>query len=191
MVKHVYSTRAINHSQRGVVLIVGLIMVLLISIVALASIRGSGLQEAMAGNIRDRGLAFQASEAALSLGESRVDYLHAAAPVCNGTPHNSLTCFTNLDATPAGSAQYLNDAGFTSKGNVTAMSLMTGMNVSQEPIFVLEELASFTPDDGGALDESAAKNITALTSYRVTSKGVGLTADSQVITQSTYNRSAH
>jgi type IV pilus assembly protein PilX len=145
----------------------------------------------MAGNLRDRGIAFQASEAALSQGEDKVNYIRGVAPVCDGALHNSFICFANLDRTPASSVQYFDDAAFTANGNVTTMSLITSANVYAEPIFVLEELANFTPDDGGALDESAAKNITELTSYRVTSKGVGQTADSQVIIQSTYNRSAH
>lgn len=59
-------------NQRGAVLIVALIMLLLLTIIGLSSMRGTSLQENMAGNMRDSNLALQASEAALRLGEDEV-----------------------------------------------------------------------------------------------------------------------
>ncbi|WP_312960346.1 pilus assembly PilX family protein [Stutzerimonas nitrititolerans] len=63
-----------NHvrHQRGAVLIVALIMLLLLTIIGLSSMRGTSLQENMAGNMRDSNLALQASEAALRKGEEEV-----------------------------------------------------------------------------------------------------------------------
>jgi type IV pilus assembly protein PilX len=58
--------------QRGAVLIVALIMLLLLTIIGLSSMRGTSLQENMAGNMRDSNLALQASEAALRKGEQEV-----------------------------------------------------------------------------------------------------------------------
>jgi len=58
-----------GQGQQGVVLILGLIMVLLMTIVGLAAIRGTGLQETMAGNMRERTIAFQHAEAGLRVGE--------------------------------------------------------------------------------------------------------------------------
>lgn len=59
-------------TQQGAVLIVALIMLLLLTIIGISSIRGTSLQENMAGNMRDSNLALQASEAALRKGEQRV-----------------------------------------------------------------------------------------------------------------------
>ncbi len=61
-----------RNSQQGAILIVALIMLLLVTIIGLASIRGTSLQERMAGNLRDQELALQAAEAALRKGESIV-----------------------------------------------------------------------------------------------------------------------
>ncbi len=58
--------------QRGAVLIVALIMLLLLTIIGLSSMRGTSLQENMAGNMRDSNMALQASEAALRKGEEQV-----------------------------------------------------------------------------------------------------------------------
>lgn len=55
--------------QNGAVLFVALIMLLLLTIIGLTSIRGTSLQEGMAGNLREVNLSFQAAEAGLRAGE--------------------------------------------------------------------------------------------------------------------------
>lgn len=61
--------------QQGSVLIVALIMLLLLTMIGLASMRDTSLQEAMAGNTRDSSLALQAAEAALRKGEQAASNL--------------------------------------------------------------------------------------------------------------------
>lgn len=61
-----------TRNQQGAILIVALIMLLLVTIIGLASMRGTSLQERMAGNLRDQELALQAAEAALRKGEAIV-----------------------------------------------------------------------------------------------------------------------
>lgn len=56
--------------QGGAILIVALVMLLLLTIIGLSSIRGTTMQERMAGNARDESLAFQASETAMRQAES-------------------------------------------------------------------------------------------------------------------------
>jgi PilX N-terminal len=58
-------SRALPSHQRGVLLIITLIMLVVISGVAALSIKGSGSSEALANNVRTQGLAIQAAEAAL------------------------------------------------------------------------------------------------------------------------------
>lgn len=54
---------------RGSALIVALIILLLMTLIGTAGIQGTVMQERMAGNVRDRNLAFEAAEAALRAGE--------------------------------------------------------------------------------------------------------------------------
>ena len=63
-----YSSRR----QRGAIMIVALIFLVVMTMLILASIRGSVMQERMAANLYDRSLAFQAAEAALRAGETLV-----------------------------------------------------------------------------------------------------------------------
>ena len=66
-----YQTRQIsNYSETGSVLIVSLIMLLLLSLIGVAGIQTTIMQDRMAANLLDKGLAFEAAEAALREGES-------------------------------------------------------------------------------------------------------------------------
>lgn len=55
--------------QRGVALVVVLILLLIMTLLGLASLRSTLLEERMTGNLFDRSLAFQAAEAGLRQGE--------------------------------------------------------------------------------------------------------------------------
>lgn len=55
--------------QGGAVLIVSLILLLVMTLIGVFAMRGTILEERMAGNTRDRDLAFQSAEAALRAGE--------------------------------------------------------------------------------------------------------------------------
>ncbi|MFT5605736.1 MAG: type IV pilus assembly protein PilX, partial [Paracoccaceae bacterium] len=55
-------------TQRGMVLVVTLVLMLVITIVATASMTATTMQERIAGNTRDAIAAFQAAEAAIRKG---------------------------------------------------------------------------------------------------------------------------
>lgn len=57
--------------QRGVALLVVLMLLLIMTVLGLASLRGAMMEERMSANLLDRGLMFQAAEAALREGEAR------------------------------------------------------------------------------------------------------------------------
>ena len=71
-----------SRKQRGAVLIVALIFLVVMTMLILASIRGTVMQERMASNLYDRSLAFQAAEAALREGER---FVLESAPKPTGT----------------------------------------------------------------------------------------------------------
>lgn len=64
--------RIVSHprSLRGATLIVALVLLIVVTLLGVASLRGVILQEKMAANQYDRNLAFQAAEAALRAGEA-------------------------------------------------------------------------------------------------------------------------
>lgn len=60
-------------SQRGTILVVSLLLLLVMTVLALTASQTTRMQERMAGNARDTDLAFQAAEAGLREAEFRVD----------------------------------------------------------------------------------------------------------------------
>jgi type IV pilus assembly protein PilX len=58
--------------QQGVALAVALILLLVVTVIGLASMRGTSLQERMSANMYDRSLAFQRAEAALRAAEAAI-----------------------------------------------------------------------------------------------------------------------
>jgi type IV pilus assembly protein PilX len=66
-----YANRPIPARQRGVALLVVLLLLLIMTLLGLASLRGAMMEERMSASLFDRGLMFQAAEAALREGETR------------------------------------------------------------------------------------------------------------------------
>ena len=56
--------------ERGSALAIALIFLLLMTLLGISAMRGSNMQERMAGNQRDRNMAFQSAEAGLRAGEA-------------------------------------------------------------------------------------------------------------------------
>lgn len=118
-----------RNNQRGATLIIAMVMLLLLTIIGLSSMRGTSLQESMAGNMRDSSLAQHAAEAALRQGEGVV-----AEKFLNNT-------LTTLEAAP----QTGTYDGFSGVAEVPAyrVTLLATLRTSTE--------AGAAIDDEGAL----------------------------------------
>ncbi|MFS1524597.1 PilX N-terminal domain-containing pilus assembly protein [Microbulbifer sp. 2304DJ12-6] len=174
------STFSTLHPQRGATLLVGLIILLLMTFIGLAAMRGSGMQELMAGNMRDRQLAFQAAEAALRAGESSVS-----------TTFKTMT----FDGNTAGQVEDMAGAtnsgfwlGYTWEG--ASISTNLGLQeVAKQPVYVIERVTPQLPNssaDGSGIDMESLGKLQPTPTYRITSRGVGGTENAVVILQSTY-----
>lgn len=174
-----------NQRQRGAVLVIGLIMVLLITIIGLSAVRSSGLQESMAGNMRDRNIAFQASESALREGEEILAPTNVNLPDFNGTDG----LHPDLSLTPANSVWYFASADWMSN-KVKKISNLP--SVADQPVYLIEELiedvGSGPAAEGSGFGVGDRQITGDLPPYRVSSRGVGATTDTEVILQSTYRR---
>jgi len=80
--------------QRGISLIISLVLLVVVTLIALGSMRGVVLQARMSGTTYDRSLAFQAAEAALREAERRASTATTAEIPVNG-------CSEGYCATPA------------------------------------------------------------------------------------------
>lgn len=107
-------------AQRGVALVVALILLLIGTIIGLASIRNTNLQERMSANMYDRSLAFQRAEAGLRAAEQAItsnwkiadlggrDCSPESANLCTVLPPNTYSG-TNANWTAVNATYDVND----------------------------------------------------------------------------------
>lgn len=69
--------------QRGMVLLVSLVFLLLLTLLGISSMQNATLQEKMAGSVAVRNLSFQKAEAALRMGESAIKVKGYTLAKCN------------------------------------------------------------------------------------------------------------
>ncbi|WP_439850522.1 pilus assembly PilX family protein [Pseudomonas syringae] len=91
--------------QRGMVLLVSLVFLLLLTLLGISSMQNATLQEKMAGSVMVRNQSFQMAEAALRLGESEIKKAGFSMAVCT-PPVNCAppTDFNTVQGKGAGSA---------------------------------------------------------------------------------------
>lgn len=154
--------------QSGAVLVVSLVMLLLLSIISVAGMQTTTLEEKMTGNQRDRNLAFQAAESAIRAGENFLT--QATLPTFNG--NNGLY------------AQNGNPPGANSNwASYNTVAYAYDDLVASAPLYVIQRLADI--ESGSSLD---AGSYGQSEMYRVTARGVGGTDAAVVVIQTTYKR---
>ena len=158
--------------QAGMALITGLIFMVVLTLLAIAAMRTTTLEELMARNARDRDLAFQAAEAALRAGEQVV--LEGPLPAF----------VLDTAYTPRIDAGTLTTYWQTYPWEAQSVAAWQPAGTSAAPRFVIEEMGAAACGSGNlvftALDDKRV--------YRVTARGVGRGANTVVILQAVYQR---
>ncbi|RZL14979.1 MAG: hypothetical protein EOO89_15280 [Pedobacter sp.] len=183
--KNMINMPAFPSKQRGVVLIIGLIMLLLLTVIGMAAVRGTSMQEQMAGNMRDHNLAFQSAEAALRAGEEVLNGV--SLPSFSGTVTGY---YTDLNQ----ASPYHPRPNTWTAANWNAWSVQLAANtisqiaVNQQPRYVIERLSvpASSFNQGSCIDFECKAKVPDPIYYRITSRGIGGTTDSEVMVQSTF-----
>lgn len=102
--------------QRGIALPVIMILMVVLALLSVSGMDDTALQERMAGNLRDRGIAFQAAEAALRDGETWLQNNSATAAGNDAMPLRADGTHT-WDVTQWDGTQ----AGFAPSGTLTGL----------------------------------------------------------------------
>jgi type IV pilus assembly protein PilX len=175
---HTGFIRPAAHTQRGVSLIVALIFLTILALLGITAARNSIMEERMAGNTRDRALAFQAAEAALKGFE--VD-------LADGTVDTASGYFDRSNCTdPAASTCYLSHANGQDYWNSLAMS------AGQWADATAKAFSAFQTNEGDVVAKNPRyiveriPNSGTMQRYRVTARGVGKSTDTVVILQAEY-----
>ena len=168
-----------HRRQNGAVLIISLFILLIMTLIGVTSMSTTSLEEKMAGNMRDKNIALQASEAALedgegwlaSLGAEPTDTTSCGSPPCDVWALNILPVLADQSQ-----SWWLSNAREYGTSGTKDIS-----DVNTDPRYVIEA-QDYVRDN---LD--AGQNPpTGRTFYRVTAKGTGGTDDAQAVLESTF-----
>lgn len=163
--------------QRGVALAVVLILLLVMTLLGLAAMRGTLMEERMSGNLTDRSLAFQAAEAALREGEA----IAATNPAFPSSGCDAKGLCAKPDPTVPGYTDRWLDKSFTGWRDAT---VAVGPLTAKPQFFI--ELMGPAPNWPGC-DQVTPQHPSCMTPrYRITARSQA--ADrAQVVLQSSYN----
>jgi len=169
-----------NH---GSVLILSLMILVVLTIIGVSSMSSSGLQGRMAGNFRDREIAFQAAETALAYAEAFAN-----------SNINSPSVFDNTNGYYAAGGGPKNSDAYTSTWWTAAKSQSYPGNISQvntQPRFTIEYTGPIGEEEGtdGVIEGyGESQGGGAVSGFTITARGTGLSDNTQVVLQTHYGK---
>ncbi len=160
--------RYVRGSERGVALVVVLILLIVMTLLGLAAMRGTVLEERMSANLLDRSLAFQAAEAALREGES----LAATKPTLPPSGCSAGLC-SRPDPTKMSDNERWLSNGFWNNDSGTWLEAKVDVgDKTAKPRFIVELLDTTLPATGScttSIDVSPGAQCSGTeSSYRIT-----------------------
>ena len=175
-----YST-AFTTQQRGSVLVVSLLILLVMTLLGITAMSTTTLEEKMAGNLRDKSIAFQAAEAALRDGEADLIKNNIAESSFVAACTDGLCLPAAVGNPPQWEVVDWSASGTTTRkyGAATGTAALTG--VATPPRYIIELLRDI-PTSNGSLTMGIAAPQTK-TAYRITAVGYGSNAMTTVMLQ--------
>ncbi|MBU2711868.1 pilus assembly PilX family protein [Zooshikella harenae] len=178
--KSISHTHKAYSKQQGIVLVISLVILLLLSIVGINAMMTTSLDEKMSANLKDHNTAFQAAEAALREGEETVDAL-VTLSVFNNDGDEGMYSLAAAKDSPWKTIDW------STSTKLRALST-TIAGLADQPKYIIEHFTSVTSEEEELnlmnVGESTGSGATEV--FRITAHGVGTSAGSQVILQTTF-----
>ena len=171
--------------SEGFVLVTSLVILMILTMLTLSSVQGTGIQELISRNHRDSNLAFQRRETALVKAEATIEAMEAVVYGVNVTPKI-------YDARATG--PLLSTADFSWMSTAGYVNRLSGPEVDSvvatPPGFIIENVRTvISAEDRLNIDNIGQNPNTCCTQmFRITARGTGGTDVTQVIIQATYGK---
>lgn len=168
------SRRGPVHRQCGAALLIALVLLLVLTILGVTAMQTTTMQERMAGNLRDRMVAFEAAEAALREGEA---YLEAFTVPPSPTGEQGF--YSEADYGDGEDSQW-EQVDWDDDGQVREIDVDGTHDGAR---YIVEDIEAFQ-EAGGVVVTGEADQEQYI--YRVTAVGTGVGPDATVMLQSTF-----
>lgn len=185
--KSLRHSRFVAAGQRGAVLVVSLLLLLVMTLLGLGASQSTRLQERMAGNQRDQEIALQTAEASLRAAELRVSSTNPVVVTCRlpgGSECDAYEMRTFVDADRVSlDLTKQTDTWWDDYGRDYEFTDDLG-DVATTPEFAVERIAEVRE----VLSVGDSNLDTVRDYYQATARATGMTDTSQVVIQSVYAR---
>jgi type IV pilus assembly protein PilX len=176
----------LHKRQRGAVLAVSLIFLLILTLLGISSMKSTLLEEKMAGNMRDQSVAFQSAEAALRLGEGWIASLSTRPDISAvGTTQPVIWDYNAADPVTSNNILWWdeptrNKTWWDSNG-VVISGTDAFIGVNSQAVYAMELMPPHTPSLEAGVDTEDAEYF-----LRVTARGTGGTDNAIILLQTHY-----
>lgn len=165
--------------QKGAVLVVSLIFLMVLTLIALGGSESARFQERMAGNLRDRSLAFQSAESAIREAEAVIEASSRNA-VDSWSGINGLYGISDTEV------DYLDSGSWSDAVEATDID-----GVALAPRYFIKHLSDSNSGQGAlnigqGYGAQKGSGITAM--FRITARGTGASGTAPVIIQTHYGK---
>ncbi|RLA45093.1 MAG: hypothetical protein DRR42_19740 [Gammaproteobacteria bacterium] len=172
--------------ERGAVLVISLIFLLVMTLIGLTGMKTSVLEEKMAGNSRNQDLAFQAAETSLHGAEQYLEAIVTASDFGEDVAANGLVSEASDDP------DYLDPSIWVDASSVEYSSGSSGLSViGSAPRFIIKLVGESEDDENTGLNIGGyGENLPGaqITIFRVTSRGTGGTDNARVTLQTYFGK---
>ncbi|MCG8383892.1 MAG: PilX N-terminal domain-containing pilus assembly protein [Gammaproteobacteria bacterium] len=174
-----------QQAEKGAVLVISLIMLVVLTLLGITAMQSTTLEEKMAGNLKDRNLAFQAAEGAAILAEKWLSG-KTNLPIEKSDGSAGIWVYNSMDSDAANGVPWWLEADrdaswWAANGGDGETVIAMGAGLNSQPSYVIEKLPLTT---GPSLQAGSAMHSNNL--LRVTARGVGGTESAVVVLQTTY-----
>jgi type IV pilus assembly protein PilX len=170
----------ISHKKHsGAALVISLIILIAMTILSITSLKSSSTEIAMAGNLRESAITFQAAEVGLKTAETLLENQNEPG---------------NVIAESATDPNYMATATWNSAAATTTTVTLPNISTANNPRFIIKSLGQWNPDkkvsslDPGFSGYGQTSSALKIDYFKSTAQGYGLTGNTQRTVQSFFGR---
>jgi type IV pilus assembly protein PilX len=175
-----HSTNKICRRERGAALVTSLLMLLVMTVLGLAAMQVTRMEERMAGNSRDVNVAFQGAEAGLRDSEDLIRVMTARPGTCGSLGCGGIYQLGLLSS----DLRDQDDAWWVANGREYGVAGTKEMTeATRDPRIVTDDMGFISDSLTVGHGPPEGRNF-----YRITSSSTGASATANVVVESTYTR---